>query len=58
MLVLARKQGEKIRIGKDITITVLSTGVSRIRLGIEAPIELPVHREEVYEEIQREGRRG
>lgn len=54
MLVLSRKRNEKIIIGDTITITVLEIRGENVRLGIEAPKEVPVHREEVYEAIQRE----
>lgn len=51
MLVLSRKRGETIRINDDITITVLEILGGKVRLGIEAPKEVPVHRQEVYEAI-------
>ena len=54
MLVLTRKQGERLQIGDDVVVTVLEVHGRRIRLGIEAPTEIPVHRQEVYEAIQRE----
>lgn len=54
MLVLGRKPGEKIRIGDDITIHVLSHQGQQIRIGIEAPAHISVHREEIYEKIKRE----
>jgi len=54
MLVLARKPGEVIKIGSDITITVLEARGDVVRLGIEAPRQLAVHRLEVYQEIERE----
>ena len=54
MLVLSRKRGESIRINDDITITVLEMRGDKIRLGIEAPKVVPVHREEVYVAIQRQ----
>ncbi len=47
MLVLSRTKGERIIIGDNITITVLETRGDRVRLGIEAPREIPVHREEL-----------
>ena len=53
MLVLSRKCGEKIVIpGLDITLTVLEIRGDRIRLGITAPLGIPVHREEVWQRIQ------
>jgi carbon storage regulator len=49
MLVLSRKPGEKIHIGKDVTITLLEIQGNRVRIGIEAPDELPILRGELYE---------
>ena len=54
MLVLSRKMDEKIIIGDSITITVVDIRGDKIRLGIEAPRDIPVHREEVYRAIKRE----
>lgn len=54
MLVLSRKESETIMIGDSIKITVVRCGPDRVRLGIEAPAEVPIHRLEVYEEIQRQ----
>jgi carbon storage regulator len=51
MLVLSRKHGETITIGNDITITVLVVQGSRVKIGINAPAEVPVHRQEVREHI-------
>lgn len=50
MLVLSRKIGEVIRIGDDISIRIVSISGTRVRFGIEAPREVEVHREEVYNE--------
>ncbi len=50
MLVLTRKQGEKVRIGTDIEIEVLSVRGSRVRLGISCPIEIAVNRGELMQE--------
>jgi carbon storage regulator len=52
MLVLSRKVGERIRIGDNVTITVVRITGGGVRLGIEAPSELPVVREELYIELQ------
>lgn len=52
MLVLYRRRQEKIRIGDDVVITVLGTDGSRVKLGIEAPREVIVHREEIYQSNQ------
>ena len=57
MLVLSRKIGERIRIGDDVTITVVRVTGGGVRLGIEAPAELPVVREELYQEMQAEKQR-
>ena len=54
MLVLTRKAGESIVIGNQIRLTILEIQGRQIRLGIEAPAEVPVHRGEVYERIKRE----
>jgi carbon storage regulator len=54
MLILARRVGEAVVIGDDVTITVLAVRGSQVRIGVSAPKELTVHREEIYERIQRE----
>ena len=54
MLVLSRGLDEVIRIGDDITITVIRIGKNKVRIGIDAPANLPIHRQEVYERIKRE----
>lgn len=54
MLVIQRRPEEQIRIGEHITVRVLGISGNSVRLGISAPREVPVHREEVYEAIQRE----
>ena len=54
MLVLSRKKDEKIIIGDNITIMVIEIRGDKVRLGIDAPREVTVHRQEVYEAIQRE----
>lgn len=51
MLVLTRKAGENIRIGADVVVTVLAVRSGHVKLGIDAPKGVPVHREEVYEKI-------
>jgi carbon storage regulator len=55
MLVLTRKSNQSIMIGDDIEITVLSVMGEKVRIGIQAPREVPVFRHEVYVEIQEEG---
>ena len=54
MLVLTRKRNESIIIGDSIKLTVTEIRGDKVRLGIEAPKEIPVHRQEVYEAIQRD----
>lgn len=54
MLVLSRKKGESIRINDDISIVVVEVRGDKVRLGIDAPTSVSVHRQEVYEAIQRE----
>lgn len=54
MLCLSRKLDEQIRIGDGVVITVVEIKGDRVRLGIEADRDVPVHREEVYQAIQRE----
>ena len=54
MLVLSRKKDEKIVIGDNITLMVIDIRGDKVRLGIEAPKDVAVHRQEVYEAIQKE----
>jgi carbon storage regulator len=54
MLVLSRKKNESIRIGDGITITIVSVQGGKVRIGIEAPQNVVVHRQEVYEAVQAE----
>ncbi|MEX0717191.1 MAG: carbon storage regulator CsrA [Planctomycetaceae bacterium] len=56
MLVLSRQRDESIIIGDDIVITIVDIRGDKVRLGIAAPTEIPVHRQEVYEAIRREER--
>lgn len=58
MLVLSRQRDESIIIGDNIIVTIVDVRGDKVRLGIEAPTEIPVHRQEVYEAIQRENRRA
>ncbi len=58
MLVLKRNIGEKIIINGVITVTVLSTKGHQVRIGVDAPSEIPVHREEIYQRIQAEKQLG
>jgi len=52
MLILTRKVGEKIIIGDDIEITVLDKNFNRVRLGINAPPDIVIHRKEIYDKIK------
>lgn len=54
MLILTRRTGETVMIGNDVTLTVLGVKGNQVRLGINAPRSVPVHREEIYERIKRE----
>lgn len=56
MLVITRKSGERICLGDEITITVLDIAGSSVRLGIEAPTEVPVYRHEIWEAVKAENR--
>ena len=58
MLVLSRQRDETIVIGDDILITIVDIRGDKVRLGINAPQDIPVHRQEVYEAIQRENRKA
>ena len=54
MLVLSRNRDESIMIGDDVVVTVVDIRRDKVRLGIAAPVEVPVHRDEVYEAIRRQ----
>jgi carbon storage regulator len=56
MLVLTRRAGESVMIGDDVVITVLETRGDTIRIGIQAPRDVQVHREEVYKELREANR--
>ena len=54
MLILTRRLGEKLVIGENVTVTVLGVKGNQVRIGIDAPRDVTVHREEVYERILKE----
>ncbi len=58
MLVLSRHRDESIIIGDNIVVTVVDVRGDKVRLGIDAPTEIPVHRQEVYEAIKKERQSG
>ena len=57
MLVLTRRIGESLMIGSRVTVTVVAVKGSQIRIGVNAPKSIPVHREELYERLRRKQRR-
>lgn len=52
MLILSRRTGEKIYLGDDVTVTVLAVKNNKVKIGISAPMDIAVHRQEVYERIK------
>jgi carbon storage regulator len=54
MLILTRRVGETLMIGDEVTVTVLGVKGNQVRIGVNAPRDVPVHREEIYERIKRE----
>jgi carbon storage regulator len=58
MLILTRRVGETVMIGEDVTVTVLGVKGNQVRIGVNAPREVAVHREEIFERIKREGAEG
>ena len=55
MLILTRRVTESLMIGNDVTVTILGIKGNQVRVGVQAPRDLPVHREEVYVRIREEG---
>lgn len=58
MLILTRRIGEKLVIGEVVTVAVLGVKGAQVRIGIEAPHEVPVHREEIYQRVLKERAAG
>lgn len=58
MLILTRRVGEALKVGDDVTVTVLGVKGNQVRIGVDAPADVAVHREEIYERIKREGDRN
>jgi carbon storage regulator len=58
MLILTRRVGETLMIGDEVTVTVLGVKGNQVRIGVNAPKHVAVHREEIYERIQREQENG
>lgn len=54
MLILTRRVGETLMVGVDVTVTVLGVKGNQVRIGVNAPKEVAVHREEIYQRIQKE----
>ena len=58
MLILTRRVGETLMVGDEVTVTVLGVKGNQVRIGVNAPKDVSVHREEIYQRIQREKEEG
>jgi carbon storage regulator len=58
MLILTRRVGETLMVGDDVTVTVLGVKGNQVRIGVNAPKDVAVHREEIYERIRKENEGG
>ena len=58
MLILTRRVGETLMVGDDVTVTVLGAKGNQVRIGVNAPKDVAVHREEIYERIRKETEGG
>ena len=58
MLILTRRVGESLMVGDDITVTVLGVKGNQVRIGVNAPRDVAVHREEIYDRIQDDGEKS
>jgi carbon storage regulator len=58
MLILTRRVGETLMVGDEVTVTVLGVKGNQVRIGVNAPRDVAVHREEIYERIKREQKKG
>lgn len=58
MLILTRRVGETLMIGDEVTVTVLGVKGNQVRIGVNAPKDVAVHREEIYDRIRKEGSEG